>query len=323
MTTTRPASSDHAPGPGGVGTSLRSTDWLALGAALLTVVLWASAFVGIRAVAPDISPGPLTFGRMLIGFVVLGAFVVVRRQALPRGRDLVFVAGCGVLWFGIYSVALNSAERLVDAGTASMLVNVGPILIALLGWLVLREGLSPRLLAGCAVAFGGAVVIGLATSDAGSGGADATTGIILCLVAAVAYAGGVTLQKPALARVPALTVTWLACGVGALVTALFAPQLAAELGQAPIESAAWVVYLGLFPTAIAFTTWGFALARTTAGRLGATTYLVPSVAIALSWALLGEVPPALAIVGGVVCIGGVVVARSRPRPVALTEAATA
>lgn len=300
-----------------------STDRLALGAALLTVVLWASAFVGIRAVAPDISPGPLAFGRLLLGFVVLGAVVRARGHTLPRGRDLVLVAACGVLWFAIYSVALNTAENLVDAGTAAMLVNVGPILIAIFGWLFLREGLPPRLLAGCAIAFGGAVVIGLATTGGAGGGRDALTGIALCLVAAAAYAGGVTLQKAALARVSAPSVTWLGCGVGALVTAPFAPQLVTELGAAPPESAAWLVYLGLFPTAIAFTTWAFALARTKAGRLGATTYLVPPVAILLSWGLLGEVPPLLAIVGGAACIGGVIIARSRGRPALLRRVATA
>jgi drug/metabolite transporter (DMT)-like permease len=299
-----------------------SADRLALGAALLTIGLWASAFVGIRAVAGDISPGPLALGRLVIGFIVLGLLVAARRAALPRGRDLVPVAAVGVLWLGAYNVALNSAERLVDAGTAAMLVGVGPLLIAVLGWLFLREGLPPRLVAGCVVAFGGAVVIGAATSGSGAT-TDATAGIALCLVAAVAYAAGVTFQKPVLARSSALGVTWLAFGVGALVTAPAAPQLVAELGAAPVESVAWLAYLGLFPTAIAFTTWAFALARTSAGRLGATTYLVAPVAILLSWGLLGEVPPVLAIVGGAVCIGGVIVARSGGRPAVLRRAATA
>jgi drug/metabolite transporter (DMT)-like permease len=301
-----------------------STDRLALGAALLTVGLWASAFVGIRAVVADLSPGPLALGRLVIGFVVLGAVVAARRESLPRGRDLAFVAACGVLWFGIYNLALNSAERLVDAGTAAMLVGVGPILLAVLGWLFLREGLPPRLLAGCAVALGGAVLIAIATTGSDGGtGADASIGIALCLVAAAAYAAAVTFQKPVLARSSGLSVTWLACGVGALVTLPAAPQLVAELGAAPVESVAWLVYLGLFPTAIAFTTWAFALARTSAGRLGATTYLVSPVAILLSWGLLGEVPPVLAIAGGAACIGGVVIARSRGRPAFLRRPAAA
>ena len=71
----------------------------------------------------------------------------------------------------------------------------------------------------------------------------------------------------------------------------------------------WVVYLGVFPTAVAFTTWAYALSRTTAGRMGATTYLVPPLAVLMGWMVLGEVPPALALIGGALCLVGVAVTR--------------
>jgi drug/metabolite transporter (DMT)-like permease len=291
----------------------------ALGAALVTVVLWASAFVGIRAAAVDLSPGALALGRLLVGGIALGIVVVIRRPMLPDRRSLLPIVACGVLWLGLYNIALNTAERHVDAGTAAMLVNVGPILIAVMGGLFLGEGFPPRLIAGCAIAFGGAVTIGLATSGARPSG-DTTLGIVLCIVAAIAYAGGVTLQKPVLARVPALMVTWLACLVGAVVCLPFAPQLVTEAGAASPASLAWLVYLGLFPTALAFTTWAFALGRTTAGRLGSLTYLVPAIAIALGGLFLGEAPPPLGIVGGAIAIVGVIVARWAPRTRPAAEA---
>ena len=287
------------------------TDWTALGAALITVVLWASAFVGIRAVAGDLSPGSLALGRLLVGSVALGAVVLVRRPGRPSRRALPFIVASGILWFALYNVTLNAGERYVDAGTAAMLVNVGPILIAILGGLFLGEGFPPRLIAGSLVAFAGATVIGVATSS-GSAGPDASLGIALCLLAAVGYGVGVVLQKPAVRDTPALIVTWLACLVGAVVLLPFAPQLAGEIGTAAPEALAWLVYLGVFPTAIAFTTWAYALSRTTAGRLGSTTYLVPAIAIVMGWFVLGEIPPIAALVGGAIAIGGVVIARSRP-----------
>ena len=305
------------------GESAPRTDWLALGAALVTVVLWASAFVGIRAVIEDFSPGALAFGRLLTGAAVLAVVVAIRRPARPSRRAVPFIVASGVLWFALYTVTLNAAERYVDAGTASMLVNVGPILIAILGGLFLAEGFPPRLFAGSAVAFAGAAVIGLATS-ASSTSSDPMLGIALCLLAAVAYAVGVVLQKPAVRDTPALTVTWLACTVGAVALVPFAPALVEETRAAAPESVAWMLYLGVFPTAVAFTTWAFALSRTTAGRLGSTTYLVPAIAIVLGWIILGEVPPVAAILGGVIAIGGVVIARSRPaRPVPATAPAPA
>jgi drug/metabolite transporter (DMT)-like permease len=287
-------------------------DRLALAAALVTVVLWASAFVGIRAAAVDLSPGSIALGRLIVGSLSLGLLVATRPWRAPGRRDLVLIVAVGVIWFATYNIALNEAERTVDAGTAAMLVNTGPIFIALLAGLFLGEGLPARLLAGCAIAFAGTLIIGLATSQAGVGAGDGW-GIALCIVAAFAYAVGVTLQKPALRQVPALQVTWLACLSGALVCLPFGPGLITELGRASAVSVAWLVYLGLVPTAIGFATWAFALGRTSAGRLGAMTYLVPPVAILLGWALLSEVPPSMAIAGGALCIGGVIIARSTGR----------
>lgn len=74
-----------------------------------------------------------------------------------------------------------------------------------------------------------------------------------------------------------------------------------------------MVYLGVFPTALAFTTWAYALARTTASRMGATTYAVPAIVVLMAWLLLDEIPGALTLAGGVLCLAGVAVARSRPR----------
>jgi drug/metabolite transporter (DMT)-like permease len=286
----------------------RRESLLALGAALVTVVLWASAFVGIRSAGHELSPGALALGRLLIGSLALGALVLIRREPLPARRDLPAIALCGVLWFGVYNVVLNEAERRVDAGTASMLVNVGPIFIALLAGLLLDEGFPRGLFAGIAVAFAGVVVIALATSEQGIA---AGWGSVLCVVAALAYSGAVVAQKPLLARVSGLQVTWLACTVGALVCLPFAPSLAREVGHAESSAIGWVVYLGAVPTAIGFTTWAYALARTTAGRMGTTTYLVPPVAILLGWAILDETPPSLAYVGGALCLAGVVLSRRR------------
>jgi drug/metabolite transporter (DMT)-like permease len=282
---------------------------LALAAGLVTVTLWASAFVGIRSASHHLSPGSLALGRLTIASLALGLIVLSRREPLPGRRDLLTIALVGVFWFGLYNIALNEAERRVDAGTAAMLVNVGPILIAILAGLVLHEGFPRRLFAGLAIALAGVVVIGTATSESGLA---ASWGALLCLAAAVFYAVGVVAQKPVLTRVSALQVTWLACTFGALVCLPFAFSLGRELPGAPASAIGWMVYLAIAPMALGFLTWGYALARTTAGRMGSMTYLVPPIAILLGWILLEETPPELALVGGTICLVGVFVAQRRP-----------
>src|SRR4249919_790145 len=115
-------------------------DPTALAAGLVTVTLWGSAFVAIRDAGRTLSPGSLALGRLLVSLVVLGIATLIWREPLPRPRDLARIAAFGVLFLGAYSVTLNAAERRVDAGTAAMLINTGPILIAILAGIFLGEG---------------------------------------------------------------------------------------------------------------------------------------------------------------------------------------
>lgn len=290
--------------------NIRRPELLAPGAAVITVVLWASAFVSIRSAGDAYSPGALALGRLLSGVLVLGVILAVRGEGLPPRSAWRGIAISGALWFGFYMVVLNWGEQQVDAGTAALVVNIGPILIALLGARLLGDPMPPRLLAGMAVSFAGAVAVGLSMS--GDGGSS-VLGVVLCLLAAVGYASGVVAQKPALGRASALQVTTFGCLVGAVCCLPFAGQLVGEAADAPVSATLNMVYLGVFPTALAFTTWAYALARTTASRMGATTYAVPALVVLMSWLALGEVPGLLTLGGGVLCLAGVAVSRSRPR----------
>lgn len=292
-------------------TATGNVDRRSLVAAGVTVLLWASAFVAIRDAGSAYSPGALALGRLLSGAAVLVLVLLVRREGWPPRAAWPGILGSGILWFGVYMVALNWGEREVDAGTAAMVVNVGPVLIALLsGWL-LKEGFPRRVLAGIAVSFTGALVVGFATSG---GGSASVLGAVLCVVAAATYALGVTCQKPALRHASAVQVATFGCLVGAVACLPFAGQLVTELAAAPVRATLDVLYLGVFPTALAFVTWGYALARTTAAKMGATTYVVPAIVIVMSWSLLAEVPGPLTLAGGVLCLAGVAISRSRRRP---------
>ena len=220
-------------------------------AAAVTVVLWGSAFIGIRSAGFDYSPGALALGRVFIGTLALTVMAALAgKLRLPRGRTLVGVAIWGVLWFGLYNLALNAAERTLDAGTASLLVGLAPILIAVFAGVSLGEGFPARLLVGIGIAFAGVVGIALATSNGASSGVSVALG----LAAAVVYAGSTILQKRLLPRIDSLTMTWLGCLAGTIACLPFTPALLDELAVAPTSATLSVVYLGVFPTAIAFAT---------------------------------------------------------------------
>ncbi len=300
---------------------MKSTRDLSVLALLVTVVLWASAFVGIRAVGDTFSPGSLTLGRLVIGALALLVLVRPSARTMPRGRGLVLVTAYALTWSVAYNVALNLAEQDLDAGTTALIVNIGPALVALLAGVVLKEGFPRPLVIGMVVAFAGVVLIAVSTdSDSTSVETASTTGVVLCVLAAIFYATGALVQKPALAHVSPSMCVWLGCVIGAVACLPFAPALVREVSGASLHDLLWLLYLGVFPTAIGFSTWSYALKRVSAGQAASTTYLVPAVATLISWAVLDEVPAALAFVGGALCLAGVAITRLRPRAARLPAA---
>lgn len=280
-----------------------------LAAVAVTVLAWASAFVVIRGTGVHFSGGGLALARLFVGSVLLGLLVLRGTWVRPTAREWWALILFGVAWFGAYNVALNVAEQTLDAGTTAMLVNIGPILIALGAGLFLGEGIPKWLAIGAAVAFVGVVLIGIG-SGAFGGSVDGF-GVFWCLVAAVTYAAGVLVQKPLLRTLPSAQVTWLGCFIGMIACLPFTGQLVSDLQAAPVSAILGAVYLGAVPTALAFTTWGYALARVPAGQLSISTYVVPALVVLLSFLVFAEIPPLLAIIGGVVCLVGVALSRRK------------
>ncbi|SFR54673.1 Permease of the drug/metabolite transporter (DMT) superfamily [Microbacterium azadirachtae] len=312
----------HEPAARGRATAPRRSGALVLVAAVITVVLWASAFIGIRGAGPHFDPGALALLRMAVGTVALTVIALRRGVRLPPRRHWLLVAVWGVGWFCVYNLALNAAEHTLDAGTAAMVVNLAPLMVVVFSGLFLREGFPKPLLIGAPIAFAGVVLIGVNSST--KSGALNIAGLLLALLAAVMYAGCTLLQKHLLSSgADATTLTWLGAAAGTVALLPWTGSLVGALQTAPLDATLWVVYLGVFPTAIAFTTWAYVLQRSTAGQTSATTYVVPAIAILLSWLILGEVPTPLMFVGGALCLLGVLVTRLRRRAVAAAPATPA
>ncbi len=102
-----------------------------------------------------------------------------------------------------------------------MLIQISPVLIAVLATLFLGERFTRWLAVGLVLAFAGVVLIGVSQP----GGHNDLVGVLLCLLAALVYSVALVVQKPLVSRLSALHVTWLACTVGAVACLPFAGQL--------------------------------------------------------------------------------------------------
>jgi drug/metabolite transporter (DMT)-like permease len=271
--------------------------------------LWASAFPAITVAVGGLGPAGLAVARLVVAsaalaVLALGAALLrvgrpalgvggpglgVRRSALavrrPARRDLPLIAVCGLAGMTGYQLLLNAGERVVPAGTASLLVATAPVYSSLLAVAFLGERAGRRRWAGSAVALAGTALI------AASHGLGFGVSALVVLAAAVLQAIFHTAQKPLLARYTSFEVTAYAMWAGTVFilpwTGSLVRALLAGPGGAAIGSA---VFLGLAPSAAGFVLWAYAMARMDVGRVTLSLYLVPAVAIVISLAWLGQVP---------------------------------
>ncbi len=281
--------------------------WLIGGAVATTIVLWASAFVGIRVALKGYTPVQLAALRYLVAALILGIRAFFRRVPIPERRDWLRIILSSFLGFVVYATLLNYGETRVAAGLASFIVYTVPLITAILSSLFLHERM------------GRLGWLGLATSLGGTGLIAFTTGqrlsfepaVLALLAAAFALALHFILQKPLTQRYGAFTITSWAVWVSTVALLPVLPLK--ELSQVPLSATISVVYLGVLPTVVAYSTWAYAVARMPVARTTTCLYFIPGIATVIGFVLLGERPASLAILGGIVAIGGVVLVNFRKK----------
>ncbi len=290
--------------------TLQKLDSRSLAAILVTLVFWASAFAGIRAGLSAFEPGHLALYRFLVASAALGLYALYARIPVPPRADLLRILGLSTLGISVYHVFLNYGEVTVPSGTASLIIAAGPVFTALLATRFGGERLNVLGWLGTFIAFSGVLLIVLGSGQ----GVTFARGAVLILLAAVATSIYFVFQKPLLRRMNPLHFTVWSLMLGTLPMLIFLPGFAGELRAAPLSAHLAVIYLGLFPSALAYLTWTYALSRVPASITTSFLYVNPVNAILIGWLWLREVPTAASLLGGAVAIAGVVVLNLWGRP---------
>jgi drug/metabolite transporter (DMT)-like permease len=270
-------------------------------ALFVTILSWASAFPAIRAGLQGFGPIELGAARFAIAALPAALFLIVMRPALPKLNELWRFATGGLFFVCFYTILLNIGEQTVSAGPASFIINVNPIITALLAIFFLKERFGKWAWGGTFLSFAGIGLIALGEGSA----MKVDLGALLILGSAFCNSISTIVQKPLFQRHKPLTVSAWNMIIGA---ALLSPALPGVFEQIPAASsqAIWsAIYLGIVPSLVAYGTWAIVLSKMPAGRASNFMYCVPPVATLIGFVWLGETPSPLGIIGGLLALGGV------------------
>ncbi|MGN6408956.1 MAG: DMT family transporter [Curtobacterium sp.] len=271
-------------------------------AGIAVVVLWASAFPAIRVASPELGPIGLSFVRLAVAAIVLLAGGALLRIRLPRARDLGWIVACGFTGMASYQVLLNWGELHVPAGTASIIVAAAPLVSVGVARVLFAERVSPLVGVGSVIALAGVVFVCLARSGV------SVSGAVWIVVAAMVVQGIYhPLQKPLLRRHTSFEVATYCMVAGGLMMLPLVPVDLDSLLRASAGAWTAAVYLGVFPSALGFVLWAYAVARVPVAVSTSLLYLVPPVAVLIAWMWLGEIPKVQELLGGIIVIVGVAV----------------
>lgn len=283
-------------------------------ALLLTVVLWASAFPAIQVGVTGYGWAGLALLRLAIASAALAVVCALTGIRRPAPRDLPLIVISAVAGMAGYQLLLNWGELRVPGGTASLIVVTNPVYAAVIATAFLGERITRRQVAGGAIALAGVAAITL-----GQGGLHLELPALAVLAAAVALGSYHGAIKPLLARYTGLEVTAYATWAGTVLLLPAIPALARAWPQAGPRATAAAVFLGLAPSALGFVAWGYGVAWLPVTVATVSLYLVPPIAVLVSYLWLGDKPTAIELIGGSIAVAGVIVASRRPATTAAPD----
>ncbi|MFJ8353802.1 DMT family transporter [Bacillus paramycoides] len=269
-----------------------------------TILIWGTAFPGIRMGLEAYTPEHLTLLRLLIASLILLLFSFIYKLRLPDLKDIPVIFIFGALGFTIYHIALNYGEQNVNAGPASLIVSVTPILTAILASVFMNEKMKLNGWIGGVISLVGIAFLSLSQGDS----IQLNSGVLLILLAAFSESLFFVFQKSYLKKYGFLPFTIYTIWSGTVCMLIFLPGIYQEIVAAPIETTLSVIYLGVFPTVLPYIALAFITSHAGASEATSSLYLTPVTACFIAWVWLGELPTFVSIIGGIITILGVVIA---------------
>jgi drug/metabolite transporter (DMT)-like permease len=286
--------------------------------------LWSTTFISSRYLMKvgAIDSISLSLLRFLIGgliLLLLGAVLFREKTFSVSATDLLKLAGLGLFGIVGMSVFLFAGQRTTTATNSSMIMQLNPIMI-MVGGLFIGEKISVRQAGGVFMSLLGCfLVVNIISLKGFAYSAENMKGDFLVLLSAGCWAFYSAFSKNVVKRTGGYAATTWAMLFGALellvlvgIISLFNFNYDYKL---PVSTGQWwvIVYLGVFPTALAFFAWYEAMDKIDLSLLSVMQYLTPVFTIFMAFFMLSEKISLLNALGILFVLGGVVFTGSRKK----------
>lgn len=277
--------------------------------ATFSVAVWGASFIATKVALRDVSPITVVWLRFAMGILLLGVFVLLRREFfLPPSKELGYFALVGFIGITFHQWLQSNGLITAQASTSAWIVSTSPIFIAVLGWLFLKEKLRWDQIFGIAVAAVGALLV-VSKGNWGSllKGSFGTPGDFLILISSPNWAVASVLSRKGLKKHTASGMMFYVMILGWLFTSLhfFTYGNIGEIVRLTLSGWTSVGFLGIFCSGLAYLFWFDALKVIPASQVGALLYIEPLFAVIVAAAILNENITLGALLGGAIILLGV------------------
>jgi drug/metabolite transporter (DMT)-like permease len=294
--------------------------------AVFAVVIWGASFIATKVALHDVHPVTIVWVRFTIGVVILGVAVAMRKQfAVLDRKEWGYFALLGFLGITLHQWLQSNGLQTSEASTTAWIVSTTPVFMALLGWLVLKEGLGVQKTLGIALAFVGVLLVSskgdIASISVGKFGAP---GDFLIMISAINWAVFSILSRRGLKSYPASLMMFYLMVLGWIFTSIlffagpvfgnssnpFIHDFLAGPGFGDISNLTangWIgiLFLGIFCSGLAYIAWYDALQALSTAQTGVFLYIEPLVAVVVAAIVLSEKITGISLIGGAIILIGV------------------
>jgi drug/metabolite transporter (DMT)-like permease len=281
-------------------------------ALIITILIWGTTFLVTKVVLREVGPLQLTALRFAIAFLLLAPLAArqgFRFKDIFRPTFILFGLTGTTLYFALQNLGLN----LTSISSASLILSIGPVITSVMAVIFLKERLSKTRIIGIGLVTVGMILVAL-TSSGTTDGSNPWLGNGLILGSTLAWSVYTIQGRKMAGNYSTLVMTAASTGAGLLFLLPFAAWETLIIGipHFSLSSVAGIVYLGIAASALTMFLWNYALRSLSASVASTYLNLIPMIGVASAF-LLGERPPWLQIVGGVIAVFGVWISSRPPR----------